>query len=137
MFRSQGKNVAMKNLKKEINSILLEIDRLTNEMISVSQMIGASFGVTFRKCGKVSCRCNSDENKRHPLVRITFTEKRKSQTRSIPKKDEKWIEEMTGNYKQFRQNFQQLRICENKLNDLLNQFEKNIKSKTRVLRDYL
>lgn len=125
------------NLKKEIKAVLIEIDRLTTEMISISQMVGASFGITYRKCGKVNCRCNSDESKRHPVIRINFTENKKSKTRSIPKKDEAWIKEMTDNYKQFRQNFQQLRICENKLNDLLNLFEKNIKTKTRVLRDYL
>ena len=125
------------NIKKEIKSVLIEIDHLTMEMINISQMVGASFGKTFRKCGKVNCRCNSDESKRHPVIRINFTENKKSKTRSIPKKDEKWIKEMTDNYRQFRQNFQQLRICENKLNDLLNQFEKNVKTKTRVLRDYL
>lgn len=123
--------------KKEIKSVLIEIDRLVSEMINVSQMVGASFGITYRKCGKANCRCNSEENKGHPLLRITFTENKKSQTRAIPKKDEKWIKEMTDNYRNFRQNFQQLRICENKLNDLLNQFEKNTKEKTKVLRNYL
>lgn len=123
--------------KTEIKSVLLEIDRLVTEMLNISQMVGASFGITYRKCGKANCRCNSEENKGHPLLRITFTENKKSQTRAIPKKDEIWIKEMTDNYRNFRQNFQQLRIYEKKLNDLLNEFEKNIKTKTRTLRDYL
>ena len=125
------------NIKKEIKLTLAEIDRLVTEMTNVSLMVGASFGIAYRKCGKVNCRCNSDESKRHPVIRITFTENKKSQTRAIPKKDEQWVKEVTDNYKNFRQNFQQLRICENKLNDLLNQFEKSTKEKTKVLRHYL
>lgn len=124
-------------IKQDIRAVLTEIDRLATEMISISQMVGATFGVTYRKCGKPTCRCNSDESKRHPVIRINFTENRKAKTRSVPKKDENWIKKMTDNYKLFRQNFQQLRIHENRLNELLNQYEKNIKTKTRKFRDYL
>jgi hypothetical protein len=125
------------NLKEEIKTVLLEIDRLVAEMMNVSQMVGASFGIAYRKCGKPNCRCNSEENKGHPVLRINFTEKKKSKTRAIPKKDEKWIKEVTDNYRNFRQNFQKLRSCEKKLNDLLNEFERVIKTKTIALRDYL
>jgi len=125
------------NIKKEIKSTLTEIERLVTEMTNVSLMVGASFGIAYRKCGKATCRCNSDESKRHPVLRITFTENKKSKTKAIPKDDELWAKEVTDNYRNFRQNFQQLRICENKLNDLLNQFEKITKEKTRVLKKYL
>jgi hypothetical protein len=132
-----SRKILQMNIKKEIKSTLAEIERLVTEMTNVSVMVGASFGIAYRKCGKATCRCNSDESKRHPVLRITFTENRKSKSRAIPKKDEQWVKEVTDNYRNFRQNFQQLRICENKLNDLLNQFEKSTKEKTKILRNYL
>ena len=49
----------------------------------------------------------------------------------------KRVKELTDNYKNFRQNFQQVRICQNKLNDLLNQFEKITKEKTKMLKDFI
>ena len=124
-------------IKNEIKSTLAEIERLVIEMTNVTLMVGASFGIAYRKCGKVNCRCNSDESKRHPVIRINFIENKKSKTRAIPKKDEQWVKQVTDNYRNFRQNFQQLRICENRLNALLNQFEKSTKEKTKVLRNYL
>jgi len=125
------------DLKNQIQATLVEIERLVTEMTNVSQMIGASFGMAYRKCGKPGCRCSTDESKRHPVIRITFTENQKSQTRAIPKKDEQRVKELTDNYKNFRQNFQQVRICQNKLNDLLNQFEKITKEKTKMIEDIL
>lgn len=135
MYRSQGK--FSMNIKKEIKSTLAQMESLVTEMTNVSLMVGASFGIAYRKCGKANCRCNNDDSKKHPVIRITFTENKKSKTKAIPKHDEQWVKEVTDNYRNFRQNFQQLRICENRLNELLNQFEKNAKEKTRVLKKYL
>ena len=80
---------------------------------------------------------NDKEKKGHPLVRITFNEQKKIKTKAIPKDDIELIKEMTNNYRNYRQNFQKLRQDENKLNELLTQFEKEVKTKTKELRDYL
>ena len=89
-------------IKNEIKSTLAEIERLVIEMTNVTLMVGASFGIAYRKCGKVNCRCNSDESKRHPVIRINFIENKKSKTRAIPKKDEQWVKQVTDNYRNFR-----------------------------------
>ena len=106
-------------------------------MINVSHMIGGSFSIIYRRCGKPNCWCSNKEKQGHPLMRITFTEQRKSKTKAIPSNDEEWIKEMTDNYRYFRKNFQKLRQCENDLNELLNQFEQEVKTKTKGFRDYL
>ena len=69
-------------------------------------------------------------------MRITFNEHMKSKTKAIPSNDKEWIKEMTDNYRNFRQNFQKLRQCEKRLNELLNQFEQEVKMETKSLRDY-
>ncbi len=124
-------------LKYQIKNTLQEMNQIVNEMILVSDMVGGSFGITYRKCGKANCWCSNKEQKGHPFIRITFVENRKSRTKAIPKKDNEWIKDMTNNYKNFRQNFQKLRQYQNSLNKLLNQFEKEVKNKTSRLRDYL
>ncbi len=129
--------MSREKLKNSIKNVTQEIDQIVNDMINISHMIGGSFGTAYRRCGKPNCWCSDKEKKGHPLVRITFNEQRKSKTKAIPAKDKEWIKEMTDNYKYFRQNFQKLRQCENKLNELLNEFEQEVKKETKSLRDYL
>ena len=128
--------MSREKLKNNIKKITKEIDQIVNEMISISHMIGGSFGTAYRRCGKPNCWCSNKEKPGHPLIRITFNEQKKSRSKAIPSKDKQWIKAMTDNYRYFRQHFQKLRQCENKLNELLNQFEQEVKSETKGLRDY-
>ena len=129
--------MSREKLKNSIKKLTQEIDQIVNEMINISHMIGGSFGTAYRRCGKPNCWCSDKEKLGHPFMRITFNEQRKSRTKAIPANDKEWIKQMTDNYRYFRQNFQKLRQCENKLNELLNQFEQEIKKETKSLRDYL
>ena len=129
--------MSREKLKNRIKNLTEEIDQIVNEMINISHMIGGSFSTAYRRCGKPNCWCNNKDKPGHPIVRITFTEQRKSRSKAIPSKDKEWIKEMTDNYRSFRQHFQELRQCENKLNELLNQFEQDVKKETKSLRDYL
>lgn len=129
--------MSSEKLKNSIKNVTQEIDQIVNDMINISHMIGGSFGTAYRRCGKPNCWCRDKEKKGHPLIRITFNEQGKSRTKAIPAKDKEWIKEMTDNYKYFRQNFQKLRLCENKLNELLNEFEQEVKKETKSLTDYL
>ncbi|HET54890.1 MAG TPA: hypothetical protein ENN33_06700 [Ignavibacteria bacterium] len=129
--------MSREKLKNRIKNVSQQIDQIVNHMINISQMVGGSFGITYRRCGKPNCWCNNKEKPGHPLMRITFNEQKKSKSKTIPANDKEWIKEMTDNYRYFRQNFQKLRQCENKLNELLNQFEQDVKMETKGLRDYL
>lgn len=122
-------------LKNKIKNVLQEIEQIVSEMLNVSHMVGGSFGITYRKCGKPNCWCSDKGGKGHPFMRIIFNEQKR--TKAIPQKDKELIREMTDNYRNFRQNFQKLRQCENKLNELLNRFEQEARSKTKTFRDYL
>ena len=129
--------MSREKLNNNIKKVTKEIDQIVNEMISISHMIGGSFGTAYRRCGKPNCWCSNKEKPGHPLIRITFNEEKKSRSKAIPSKDKQWIKAMTDNYRYFRQHFQKLRQCENKLNELLNQFEQEVKNETKGLRDYL
>jgi hypothetical protein len=124
-------------LTYQIKKTVREIEQIVTEMIAVSQMIGGSFGSTYRKCGKANCWCSEKHQKGHPCLRITYTENRTSRTKAIPKEDKEWIKERTDTYRNFRKNFQKLRQREKKLHELLNQFEKEVKTNTSQLKPYL
>jgi hypothetical protein len=128
--------MSREKLKIQIKNKLKEINQIVTDMTAISHMVSGSFGVTYRKCGKPNCWCNDNESKGHPFTRITINKNQKSKTIAIPKKDRKWAEEMTRNYKTFRQHFQKLRLAEKTLNDLLNQFEDEAKNKTKGIRDF-
>ena len=128
--------MSREKLNNNIKKVTKEIDQIVNEMISISHMIGGSFGTAYRRCGKPNCWCSNKEKPGHPLIRITFNEEKKSRSKAIPSKDKQWIKAMTDNYRYFRQHFQKLRQCENKLNELLNEFEQEAKSETKGLIDY-
>jgi len=129
--------MSREKLKNSIKKVSQQIDQIANEMINISHMIGGSFGLAYRRCGKANCWCSNKDKPGHPIMRITFTEQRKSKSKTIPSKDKEWIKEMTDNYRYFRQYFQKLRQCENKLNELLNQYEQEVKIETKCLREYL
>ena len=129
--------MSREKLKNSIKKVTQEIDQIANEMINISHMVGGSFGLAYRRCGRANCWCSNKDKPGHPIMRITFNEQRKSRTKAIPLKDKEWIKAMTDNYRYFRQYFKKLRQCENKLNELLNQFEQEVKKETKGLRDYL
>jgi len=143
-YRNQIKNcnskqiivMANKKLKHQIKITVKEIDRITSNMLDISEMVGVYFGHAFRKCGKENCWCNKVV-KGHPLIRITFNKNGKTISRAVPKNDELWIKQMTDKYRNFRQHFQKLRQFENKLNLLLDQFEEEVKRKSSRNKDYL
>ena len=129
--------MAREKLTYQIKNTAREIEQIVTEMTAISQMVGGSFGTTYRKCGKGNCWCSEEHQKGHPSLRITYTLKRTSRTKAIPKEDKEWIKERTDAYRNFRQHFQKLRQCEKKLHELLHQFEKDVKTNTSHLRPYL
>jgi len=121
----------------KIKSLLEEINQIANEMTNVSNMVDGYFGVTHRKCGKPNCRCSGKEEKGHPFMRIVYSEQNKMKTKVIPQKDKEWIKKMTDNYRNYKQNFQKLRLCNKELYELLKKHELNVRTKTRGEKDYL
>ena len=55
--------MSSEKLKYQIKSNLQEIKKVVTEMINVSDMVGGSFGIIYRKCGKTNCWCNKKNQK--------------------------------------------------------------------------
>lgn len=124
--------ITVKKIKKleEKHSLLIK------QILEVQEMVKGSYGETYRKCGKSTCWCAKNE-RGHSFFRITWSEKGKTRTKSIPEQDIDWITLKTQAYRNFRNQRHELRISELLLKELLNQFEKSVAAKTTSLKNYL
>lgn len=107
---------------------------LMQKLLETQAMIRGSFGVAYRKCGNPNCRCAQDAG--HPMNRLTWSEGKRSRTKTLRAKDVEWAKEMAGSYKQFRKNRQALRVLERKINLALDQLEAKTVDKTARTRGY-
>jgi hypothetical protein len=125
--------MANSNLKK----IQQEIEKTTEQMLSLTTMLQGSYGKAFRRCGKSNCRCANSDQDGHAFYRISWTEKGKSYTRNIPEQDRKWIKQAVENYKAYRKGRKYLLTLQNKLDIQLTEFRKKQIEKTRKKKIYL
>jgi len=117
------------NSKKQLLHILSELQE-------IRCMIRGTYGKTYRKCGQPNCWCQS-AGKGHPYHRMTWTKDGQAGTKSIPKEEIPWIQDMTKNYRRFRTLRSKLRMQERELKILLDKLEEEVILKTRKKRKYL
>ncbi len=121
--------------KTQIKKLERQRQTLIQDLLHTQQMIRGSFGIATRKCGKPNCWCAKGTG--HLVKRITWTEKARSRTQTIPAEDVTWIETMTGNYRRFRKNRQALRTLERKINTVVDELEAKIVAATKRQKEYL
>ncbi len=120
--------------KTRIKKLERQRQALIQDLLNTKQMIRGSFGTAYRKCGKPNCWCAQGTG--HPIKRITWTEKARSRTQSIPAKDVAWIETMTNHYKRFRKNRQALRALERQINTVVDELAAKIVAVTKQQKAY-
>jgi hypothetical protein len=118
----------------QINEIEKKRRNLIKSLLKAKLMIRGKFGETTIKCGKPNCRCVSGQG--HPYRRIYWTENSKPYTKTIHKKDVKWIKNATENYRKFRKSRQLLNAINEEFRKLLDQLENETISKTKKLTTY-
>ena len=116
--------MSIKNIANKISSLERKRSRVVEKLISTRFMIRGSFSQTKRKCGKPNCWCRNESG--HPNTRITWNDGIQPRTKSIPKNEIPWIKEAAKSYKGFRQLRHEIKIQDNKLNELLNIFENTV-----------
>ena len=88
-------------------------------------MIRGSLGETYRRCGKANCWC-AKEGEGHPYLRITWTENGKPKTKAVSRKDLQQITRLTDNYRRFRNLRTEVKMLNEQLRLLLDEFEEEI-----------
>lgn len=122
--------------KKHIQQLHRSRTDLLEKILSLSRMIPGSYKEVYRKCGRINCWCQNQE-KGHPLKRITWTEKGISRSKAIKEKDLPEIIEMTENYRLFRNIQKQLSDIDEQILRDLEKFAQEIIEETRKKKSLL
>ena len=93
-------------------------------------MLRATFGITYRRCGKPNCWCARKE-KGHPYARVTWSENGRSRTKSVNKENIDWVKKAAQNYRKFRKSRHDITELNKKFRVLVGQFEDEITGKTK------
>ncbi len=109
--------------------------KLLSSLLENKEMVRGSFCQIFVKCGRATCWCT--KGKGHPHKRMSLREGGKNFSRAVPKEDHVWVEEMTNNFREYREKRRQLGKLENEIRKLLDQLEEKCVKKTKKGKSYL
>jgi hypothetical protein len=121
----------------DIKNLISRVCSIVEKMLSLSGMVRGSFGTIYRRCGKPTCWCVDLMKKGHPCTRLVWTDETGAKTRSIQKGDIQTVAEAVEQYRKFKQMRRQLRVEEEKLEELLNNFERETIKNNRSKLGYL
>ena len=120
---------------KKIQSLEKKRQKVLSELFLMKEMVWGSFCLIHVKCGKKYCQCAT--GKLHPHRRMSWRENGKALSRAVPKDEYEWIDEMTGNYRRFRELRRELNEINEEMNTLLDGYEEIVVKKTRKGKAYL
>lgn len=120
---------------KKIKTKEKYLRKLLSKLLESNRMVWGSFCLIHVKCGNKYCHCK--DGKLHPHRRMSWREDGRGLSRAVPKEDYDWIEEMTGNYRDFKKLRRELKALEEEIDDLLDAYEEMVVKKTRQGKAYL
>jgi len=124
----------MKATNIQIKNQIARISSMIDDMLALSGMMRGSFGVIYQRCGKPTCWCADTKGKGHLCMRLMWSDKDGVKTRSIRAENREAVKEAVAQYREFRKIRRKFRIEEIKLNNFLDEFERNttINNKTKM-----
>ncbi len=122
--------------KKMIINAEKKRQNIMSKLLDASRLLRGSYALVHTKCGRDNCWCKGAKSG-HPHSRITWSEEGQGVTRKVPSEDQAWIQEVTGNYKDFRRLRREMTELEKQIKTSLDGFENDLVKKTRKGKSYL
>lgn len=91
------------HLRLALKSLLANSRRQTDELLPLRQLVKGSVYDLQTRCGKPSCRCASDEGPRHSSTVLSWSEHGKTRLRTLPPGERARYQQLTDDYRRFRQ----------------------------------
>ena len=107
--------------KQEIYRIIEKIKKLSYSCAYMDPLIKGCPGEVFRKCGKATCKCSTDDSRRHGPYMVIQTYQNGKQKQISLKKDQKDIWGRAKNYQKQIRNIAALKTCCLELEKLVKQ----------------
>ena len=91
------------HLRLALKSLLANSRRQTDELLPLRQLVKGSVYDLQTRCGKPSCHCASDEGPRHSSTVLSWSEHGKTRLRTLPPGERARYQQLTDDYRRFRQ----------------------------------
>jgi len=90
-------------LRLALKSLLADSQRQLDQLLPLRQLVKGSVYQLQTRCGKPSCHCASDEGPLHLSPVLSWSEHGKTRLRTLPAGERARFQQLTGNYRRFRQ----------------------------------
>jgi hypothetical protein len=127
----------MKAIAFDVKNQLNRLCAIVEHMLALSGMMRGSFGTIYQRCGKPTCWCADTKEKGHLCMRLMWSEESGVKSRSVRHEDQQIIKEAVGQYREYKEIRRKLRIEERKLDELLDEFERNTTKSNKAKMGYL
>jgi len=113
----------MKAIVSDIKLQLCRLCTIVENMLALSGMMRASFGTTYRRCGKPTCWCAGHNEKGHPCTKLMWTDESGPKTRAVRNEDTHTVLKAIEQYREYKKLRRAFRTEAKQLDKLLNLFE--------------
>jgi hypothetical protein len=90
-------------LRLALKSLLADSQRQLDQLLPLRQLVKGSVYQLQTRCGKPSCHCASDPGPRHSSTVLSWSEHGKTRLRTLPAGERARFQQLTENYRRFRQ----------------------------------
>lgn len=109
-------------LRKKLRRLASDYGRLLRQILRYEQMLRGSFHQVYTRCGKENCWC-AKAKQGHPHTRLTWSEAGVMVTRKVGASERQAVTKLTGAYKLFNEQRQELAALHQQIQSELDAFE--------------
>ena len=114
-------------LRLALKSLLADHQRQLEKLLPLRQLVKGSVYELQTRCGKPSCHCASDQGPLHTSIVLSWSEHGKTRLRTLPAGERAHCQQLTENYRRFRQARAALVRLQRRLLVTIDQLEKSLR----------
>jgi hypothetical protein len=114
-------------LRLALKSLLAEHQRQLRQLLPVRQLVKGSVYELKTRCGKPSCHCASEDGPLHSSTVLSWSEHGKTRLRTLPPGERARYQQLTEDYRRFRQARAALVKLQRRMLATIDQLEKTVR----------
>ena len=114
-------------LRLALKSLLADCQRQLDGLLPLRQLVKGSVYELQTRCGKPTCHCASDDGPRHTSTVLSWSEKGRTRLRTLPSGERARFQQLTEDYRRFRQARATLVKLQRRMLATLDQLEKTLR----------
>ena len=114
-------------LRLALKSLLAEHQRQLRQLLPVRQLVKGSVYELKTRCGKPSCHCASEDGPLHSSTVLSWSEHGKTRLRTLPPGERARYQQLTEDYRRFRQARAALVKLQRRMLATIDQLEKSLR----------